>query len=249
MQQKSKYIIAGVAAIALVLSAYLISLGIRHFSGGDPVVRVTGMSERHITSDLAVLTISFQQQAMDQKEAYQRLQESKRIVSDYLQKVGFAANELFSSNTTIVKGLGEVNLEKVGYYYEDRAFSGYRITESITVRSSKVDEVEKVSATISNLITQGVEVETSPIAYYYTKLNDLKVEMLKEASADAHSRASIVAEGGAASLGKLQAASMGVFQVLGRNQAEEEYSWGGTLNTTHKEKTATVTVKASYVLE
>lgn len=246
--QKGKIILIAIVALATICSAYLISVGIRHFSGGDPVVRVTGMSERHIVSDLAVLTITLQQEGLDQKDAYQKLQANKQVVNSFLQKAGFAGTEVISGNTSIVRGIGEVDLEKVGYYYSDKAFKGYRISETITIRSNKVEQVESVSTTISQLITQGVEVETSAIAYYYTKLNDLKVEMLKEASSDAHSRASIIASGGQASLGNLKGASMGVFQVLGRNQAEEEYSWGGTLNTSHKEKTATVTVKASYIL-
>lgn len=247
--QKGRIVLIGIVALATICSAYLISVGIRHFSGGDPVVRVTGMSERHITSDLAVLTITLRQEGAEQKVVYQKLQAHKQVVNSFLQKSGFSASEITSGSLSIIKGLGEVNPEKIDYYNRDRAFKGYRLSESITIRSNKVEQVEQVSTTISQLIEQGVEVETNEIAYYYTKLNDLKVEMLKEASSDAHSRASIIASGGQASLGNLKGASMGVFQVLGRNQAEEEYSWGGTLNTRHKEKTATVTVKASYILK
>lgn len=74
------------------------------------------------------------------------------------------------------------------------------------------------------------------------------MELLREASVDAHQRATIIAEGGKATLGKLKASSMGVFQIVGRN-SNEDYYWGGTFNTRDKEKTANITIKASYILE
>lgn len=243
--QKGKYFLIAGVALAVVLSAYLLSLGIRHFSGGDPVVRVTGMAERHITSDLAVLSITFNKQSLSQTDAYRALEEDKKLLMNYLTKAGFKANEVTEDGVTILQGIGSNAKE----YYSDRAFDGYRLTNSLRISSSRVEQVELLNSSISQLIGEGVEVTTNGIAYYYTKLNDLKVELLKEASKDAHARATIIAEGGQASLGKLKNASMGVFQIVGRNQAEEEYSWGGTLNTTSKEKTATVTVKANYILK
>jgi hypothetical protein len=41
---------------------------------------------------------------------------------------------------------------------------------------------------------------------------------------------------------------MGVFQIVAQNSSEE-YSWGGSFNTTSKRKTATITVKLDYETE
>ena len=72
--------------------------------------------------------------------------------------------------------------------------------------------------------------------------------MLKDASEDARNRAKVIAEGGASSLGKLQHSSMGVFQIVGQN-SDEDYSWGGSFNTTSKLKTATITVTSTFALD
>ncbi len=246
---KGKYLIAIGIALSIICSAYLLSLGIRHFSGGDPVVRVTGVSERNITSDLAVLNITIKQRASTQVAAYETLQKARQQTESFLKTLGLDQGEVKQGSITIIKGLGDRPIQKDYYYNADKHFNGYELQQTLLVSSSKVNQIEMLPSSIGQLISQGIDVEVSEVAYYYTKLDDLKVEMLKEASANALSRATIIAEGGQSKLGKLKGASMGVFQVVGKNNTEDQYSWGGTLNTKSKEKTASVTVKNTYILE
>ena len=81
--------------------------------------------------------------------------------------------------------------------------------------------------------------------YYYTKLADLKHEMIKKATEDARQRAEIIAAESGGSLGELRDARMGVFQITGQ-YSDEDYSWGGSFNTADKEKTATITINLTY---
>jgi hypothetical protein len=46
-------------------------------------------------------------------------------------------------------------------------------------------------------------------------------------------------------LGRLISANMGIFQITGQNSTED-YSWGGTFNTSAKDKTASITMRLSY---
>ena len=71
------------------------------------------------------------------------------------------------------------------------------------------------------------------------------MEMLGKASANAYERAQVIAKGSEATVGPLISSSMGVFQIVGLN-SDEEYSWGGTFNTTSKEKVASITVRTTY---
>jgi len=71
--------------------------------------------------------------------------------------------------------------------------------------------------------------------------------MLAEASRDAQTRAMQMAGNAGGKLGELRNASMGIFQITGQNSSED-YSWGGTFNTTSKNKTASVTVRLEYYL-
>jgi len=69
--------------------------------------------------------------------------------------------------------------------------------------------------------------------------------MLAEASQDGYQRAKTIAENGEADLGRMMNCSMGVFQIVAQNSSED-YSWGGSFNTSSKKKTATITVKLQY---
>jgi len=72
--------------------------------------------------------------------------------------------------------------------------------------------------------------------------------MLAEASKDALLRAQTMAQNGDAKLGRMVGSTMGVFQIVAQNSSED-YSWGGSFNTSSKNKTASVTVKVQYKVE
>lgn len=254
MMDKNKVIIACLAGLALICGAYLLARGFRYFSNGDPVVKVTGMAERHITSDLATTGVTISDHKPSLKEGYDALKVMRERVVAHLKQLGFQESELRISGIDSDKG----NLEqgqaprqrsKEDYYYDDsKNYYGYKMRQTISIESNNVDLVDKLAASMSDLLTQDLSVDVAPVSYYYTKLDDLKMELLREASVDAHQRATIIAEGGKATLGKLKASSMGVFQIVGRH-SNEDYYWGGTFNTRDKEKTANITIKASYILE
>jgi hypothetical protein len=95
------------------------------------------------------------------------------------------------------------------------------------------------------LISQGVELSSNAPNYYYSKLEDLKLALIAEASKNAKARAENIAKESGSSLGKLLKADLGIFQITGQND-NEEYSYGGTFNTTSRHKTANITIKASF---
>ncbi len=72
--------------------------------------------------------------------------------------------------------------------------------------------------------------------------------MLAEASKDAYNRAETMTKNGKGKLGSLVDSNMGVFQIIAQNSSED-YSWGGSYNTSSKLKTATITIKSKYQLK
>ena len=69
--------------------------------------------------------------------------------------------------------------------------------------------------------------------------------MISKATEDARIRAENIAEFSGGKLGALVSAKMGIFQITGQN-SKEDYSWGGTFNTSSKEKNASITMKLVY---
>jgi uncharacterized protein len=72
--------------------------------------------------------------------------------------------------------------------------------------------------------------------------------LLAKASADAKQRAETIAKNSGSSLGKIKKASMGIFQITGKNR-NEDYSYGGAFNTSDKNKTASITTKIEYAVD
>ncbi len=86
------------------------------------------------------------------------------------------------------------------------------------------------------------------LSYYYSGLNELKIDLLAKAAADAKDRAESIAKNSDAGLGNIRKANMGVFQITGRN-TNEDYSYGGVFNTSSKDKTASITLKVEYFVK
>jgi hypothetical protein len=119
------------------------------------------------------------------------------------------------------------------------------LNQTVQIESREVDKVENISREVSELINSGIEFYSNQPQYYYTKLADLKIEMIAQATGDARQRAEKIAENAGSSVGRLKNADMGVFQIVAQNSSED-FSWGGSFNTSAKRKTATITVKLDY---
>jgi hypothetical protein len=102
-----------------------------------------------------------------------------------------------------------------------------------------------VSREVSELINAGIELDSKAPEYYYTKMADLKLKMIEKATTDARKRAEKIAENGGGSLGNLNQADMGVFQITAENSSED-YEWGGSFNTSARRKTAHITIRLEY---
>ena len=108
-----------------------------------------------------------------------------------------------------------------------------------------MEAVENISREISSLIAQGVSIEASQPDYYYTRLDDVKLGLIEKASADARIRADKIARNAGAKIGGVASARMGVFQITGAN-TNEEFSAGGSFNTSSRQKKARITMRVEY---
>ena len=169
------------------------------------------------------------------------------MIKEYLVKNGVAEDEVVFSSVNISQRYstryndeGEI----MGDYPD-----GYDLYQEVSVTSNDVDKVEKISRDITELIESGVEFSSFSPEYYYTKLDELKLQLIEEATANAKERINIMAAGTGEKPGKLLDASLGVFQITAQNSSDEEYSYGGTFNTYSRAKTASITVRLNYAVE
>lgn len=232
--------------LAIVIAAALLGKAYADRNTRSNSISVTGLGETDFTSDLIVWEGYFSKDEWDLKKAYSGLEADKKAVRAYLEGKGINAD-------AIVFTAVNTNKNTRGIYSDDgrfmgNEFTGYTLSQSVTIESQEVDKVEKISREVTELLNQGVQLYSNAPRYYYTKLADLKIELISKATEDARTRAERIAENSGSRLGDLREAKMGIFQITGQN-SDEDYSWGGTFNTVDREKTASITVKLEYSVD
>jgi hypothetical protein len=235
-------------ALALVVCAVVGSSALeRHRSRAVRKIEVTGSAKRRIVSDLIEWRASVQVQAAERIKAYRELNGHVQAVTAYLASQGVKAEEIRAGAATVgermeseVTGSGEGRVER-------NVRKGFDASQSITVRSADVERIERISREITQLLERGVPVTSDRPRYFYTKLGELKIEMLAQASKDARTRAESVVTQTGASLGRLRTADMGVINVNPANSTET--SWQGNNDTSSLEKDMVAIVHVTFELD
>ena len=242
-------------AVAVVASAQIAFTTWERVRGPRPVdrsIQVTGSAKRRITSDYAEWGATVVTVDKDRTVAYRTLHgqveqtianlKAQGLKDEEIRVSAATFHEVFETET-ITKGTGpkaQVTSREV--------LVGWRTSQAVTVTSNNVALVEKVSREVTSLLDQGITITSEAPSYFYTKLGELKIEMLAAASKDARTRAeNMIKSAGGAGLGKLRAADMGVINVNPANSTET--SWDGNNDTSSMEKDIISVVHATYTLK
>ena len=238
--KSSKYLILGLAA---VVCAVVLGRSYTYKYRSQDTVLVTGLGETEFTSDLIVWTGTLTAEAQNVAAGYAEIEKSKRKVREYLASKGLPADAAVFEFVNVEKQYTPVY--NASGNWAGQKFTGYQLRQRFTLESKEVEKVETISREISSLIAQGVSIEAYAPDYYYTKLDDVKMGLIEKASADAHMRAEKIAANAGTRIGRVASARMGVFQITGAN-TNEEFSAGGSFNTSSRQKKARITMRIEY---
>ena len=234
---------AGVAlALGLVLSSLIFGWFFEKSRKGDEVITVTGSARKRIKSDLVVWSAAVTYQAPTLAEAYRSLSENVPRVKQYLIGKGIAENEItISSISTTTLRKSDENGQ------ESSEISGYSLRQELQVRSTEIDKIGQIAREATELINQGILIESNAPQYLYTKLGDLKIEMLGEAAKDAKTRAERIAASTGNSIGTVRSAKMGVMQITAADSTE--VSDAGISDTSSIDKDITAVVNIGFAID
>lgn len=244
--KNKKYINALFFSISIVIAAFILGNAIIKRNASKGSIEVTGLGEKNFTSDLIVWEGHFESEDKDLKKAYSNLESSRMSIKKYLLEKGLNQDEIIFNSVNTNENFKTIYSNEGRYAGSE--FLSYTLNQSILVESQDVEKIEKISREITEILNQGIQFYSNPPRYYFTSLADLKLEMIAHATEDARSRAVNIAEKSGSELGELIQAKMGIFQITGQNMAEE-YTWGGVYNTSSKNKTASITMKLSYLVK
>lgn len=229
-------------AVALVLSSIVLGWAlVRSKTNTEQTIAVTGSARKRITSDLVIWRASVTYQGAQLSEAYNSLKQNVPLVREYLRSKGIPDNQIVISSITTTTQQGKNDQgESTGQ------ITGYSLSQTFEVRSNDVAKISQVSREATELIDRGILIESQAPEYHYTKLGDLKIEILGNAAKDAKVRAAQIASSTGSSIGDVRSARMGVMQITPADS--NEVSDYGMNDTTSLEKDVTAVVNVSFAV-
>jgi len=242
--RNSQIIILGICiAVATVVSSVILSQGfLKVMKFTREQISVTGSAQKDIKSDYIIWSGSFSRREVALATAYKELQDDLMKAKAYLISKGVNEKEIVVSQittTTVYKKNEKGN--------DTNDIQGYLLSQNVEIRSGEVYKITQVSRESTELINQGIEFVSGVPEYTYTKLDELKVEMLARASENAKQRAESMVKATGNKIGLMRSARMGVFQITPVNSTEVS-DWGVN-DTSSLEKKVTAVVTASFAIE
>jgi uncharacterized protein len=209
---------AGLLALGLALGGWLIGDGFARGRASDRYVEVKGLAEREVTADLALWPLRYVSTGDDLGAAQAQLTRSTRQVLAFLSRHGI-------DTTSVQLQALEVSDAFANRFPGERAGPRYVIQQTVMVRSKSPAVVMAASQKVSELVAEGVVLSSSGEygvggpTFIFTRLNQLKPSMVKEATGNARAAAEQFAADSRSELGGIRQANQGVFVILPRDQA------------------------------
>ena len=237
-----------IACAALVGGAFILQkpfVQLRNAGG----ITVKGTAVRKVVSNAAtwegrIEVRSFMDGRTDEqtlKEGYEKIELQTKIARECLLKQGATPESL---------EIGAPAISPIYEYVDGRSTGivrGYQFVASLYDHSTDVDNVRQLAHNASELIRRGVEFTSGNPNFYYTKLENLKVQLLQEASSNARLRAHALISGSGCVLGGVVSASQGVFQIT--EPLSTDVSDWGCYDTRSVEKEVKCVVTVTYAVK
>ena len=207
-----------VLAIGLFLGGRAIKQGIVQFKEMDRTVTAKGLSEKEVQADKATWPLKFKELGNDPAELYDRIESNTQTVVSFLKANGLSDEEISIAPPAMVDQQANMS------YSSEQVRYRYKANCVVTVVSKNVDLVRKIVSNQAKLMRQGVTIvsneydETSNVTYEFTGLNDIKPEMIAEATKNARKTAEQFATDSESKLGKIKTADQGQFSIEDRDQ-------------------------------
>lgn len=234
-KRNSEAFILGVFLCAgLVILGYLLASSFVRFKELNRTVLVKGLSEREVEANIAIWPIKFSEADNDLGGLFSTVEQKTKLVADFLKKYGFTDEEISVSAPAIF------DRQAQGYMDADKLKFRYTANATITVYTKKVNAVRETMKKLVELGKQGVAIAgqdyETKTEFIFTRLNDIKPEMIEEATKKAREVAEKFAQDSNSKLGKIKKARQGQFSINDRDS-----------NTPHIKKVRVVSTLEYYL--
>jgi hypothetical protein len=212
-----------IAALILSLGIFagLATLGVSlgesalRFKEYERSVTVKGLAEREMPADIVLWPIQYTAADNELAALYAKLEKDSNQIREYLLSSGIDPAEITTSPPRVT--------DKLAQQYGEPSRLAFRYTaiQTLTVYSTNVDRVRKTLEGLAGLGKQGIAFTggdyQNQIEYLFTRLNEIKPEMVEEATRNGRSVALKFAKDSDSALGKIKRAHQGTFSITSRD--------------------------------
>lgn len=211
---KNLKIEALILAVGLLLMGVFIQQGLDSFSSNNRIVNVKGLSEMEVPANKVTWPLMYKELGNDLPTLYTNIRQTNEAIVQFLKRKGIDASEISINAPEII----DLKAER---YNSNPTPYRYNVTSVITVTSTKVELVRQMISEQSELLKQGIAITGGDyrynVQYEFTGLNDVKPQMIEEATQNARAAAVKFAKDSDSKLGKIKRANQGQFSISDRD--------------------------------
>lgn len=211
---KGKFFSGLFIMMGLMVLGLMIPRAVDKFRSFDRTVNVKGLCEKEVKADKVIWPVVYKVMANDVQSVYDQTDGNNAAILAFLKSGGIESAEI----TVSVPNISDKFANEYGS--NDRAYR-YIATSVITVCTDKVDEVLALMSRQSELLKKGIVTGgnswENPVEFKYEGLNDIKPQMIEEATRNAREAAEKFAKDSDSRLGKIRTANQGTFTIENRD--------------------------------
>ena len=237
-----------ILALGVAGAGWFVGDGLIRMKAAERSVAVKGLSEREVESNLALWNLGFTVTASDLSQAQSKLTSHAKAISTFLEKAGIASDEISQGALKVT--------DRQSNQYQNNLGAGdarYILSTALKVRSANIEAVQRASRTIGEVVADQGVVLGAPDQYgcdlrlIYTKLNEIKPEMIAAATKDARKAAEQFARDSGVTVGEIRSASQGYFSISSRDGSDLNSDSSCDAETSAVKKVRVVTNVTYYV--
>ena len=212
---RAKFFSGLAVMVGLIVLGAMIPRAVDKFRSYDRVVNVKGLCEKEVKADRVIWPVVYKVMANDIQTVYDQTAANNRALVAFLESGGIRPEE-------ITVGVPQISDKYANEYGDnDRAYR-YIAKNVVTVYSSDVDAVIALMGRQSELLKKGIVTGggsqwENPVEFKYEGLNEIKPQMIEEATRNAREAAQKFAKDSDSRLGKIKTASQGTFTIEDRD--------------------------------
>jgi uncharacterized protein len=214
----------GICALAgLSIAGWFIGRGTERLRSAVRTVTVKGLVEKDVKSDRAIWTLNLRRASADLKDAQVKIAADRDAALAFLKKQGFEDSEI---ERTPIRTIDKLAREYGQPQGNDPM--RYILATSLVVSTPKVDLVRSSLGSADALLQSGVVLDggeggagAANPRFVVSAFNDLRPQLLAEATKNARSMAQQFAADSGAKVGSIRSANQGQIQIFGSDGNDE----------------------------